>query len=256
MPLLKHTTNYHLITYTGQVRPPALYEQLNHNSEIIDSELSRLDGVVESAKDIGDRVVTLEEWRTVATVTIARHGVELESHGQSLESVEADLRGIHTDMETQDVRIESLEDDMSKVNLEGVELLRTQIATNANDIQALEIRMTDDEEHIAGNTGRIEALESVTGVVPGEDPGDSAIDRLSALIAEIQASVEVLQTGVEGIGVRLDGIGVDITNVQDALGVHSTQLETMSGILENLQGRMDKAEADIIALQNNKITPA
>lgn len=252
---LTTTEKCHLITYRGQVRPPALYEQLNHNSEIIDSELSRLDGVVESAKDIGDRVITLEEWRTVATVTIARHGVELESHRQSLESVEADLRGIHADMETQDVRIEALEDDMSKVNLEGVELLRTQIATNANDIQALELRMTDDEERISGNTVRIEALETATGVVPGESPGDSAIDALKASIEAIMGSVEAMQTGIVGINTRLDGIGVDITNVQDALGVHSTQLETMSGILENLQGRMDKAEADIIALQN-KSDPA
>lgn len=247
---LTNTKRFHLITYTGQVRPPALYEQLNHNTEIIDSQLSRLDGLVESAKDIGDRVISLEDWRALATVTIARHGVELESHRQSLESVEADLRGIHADMETQDVRIEALEDDMSKVNLEGVELLRTQIATNANDIQALELRMTDDEEHIAGNTGRIEALESVTGVVPGEGPGDSAIDRLTALIAEIRASLEAVETRLEGVSFQLDDIEVDITNVQDTLGVHSTQLETMSGILENLQGRMDKAETDIIALQN------
>lgn len=250
MPLLRRTTNYHLITYTGQVRPPALYEQVNHNAEIVDSELSRLDGVVESAKDIGDRVITLEEWRGVATVTIARHGVELESHRQSLESVEIDLRGIHTDMETQDVRIEALEDDMSKVNLEGVELLRTQIATNANDIQALEIRITDDEETISVNTERIEALETATGVVPGEDPGESTIDALKESIEAIRRSVEALETGIEGVNTRLDGIDMDITNVQDALGVHSTQLETMSGILENLQGRMDKAEADIIALQN------
>lgn len=249
MPLLRHTTNYRLITYAGLVRPPALYEQVNHNAEIVDSELSRLDGVVESAKDIGDRVITLEEWRGVATLTIARHGVELESHRQSLESVESDLRGIHADMETQDVRIEALEDDMSKVNLEGVELLRTQIATNANDIQALEIRMTDDEEHISDNTGRIEALESATGVVPGGDPGVSTIDGLQAAVEAIRASLESLESGVNGINARLDGIGIDITNVQDALGVHSTQLETMSGILENLQGRMDNAEADIIELQ-------
>lgn len=250
MPLLTHTTNYHLITYTGQVRPPALYKQLNHNTEIIDRELKTLNDIVEVAENVGDRVLTLEEWRAVASTTIARHGVELENHRTSLDSVKADLRGIHTDMASQDMRLEALEDDMSKVNLEGVELLRTQIATNANDIQALELRMTDDEERITGNTGRIEALESATGVVPGEDPGDSTIDALKASIEAIMGSVETIQTGIEGINTRLDGIGVDITNVQDALGVHSTQLETMSGILENLQGRMDKAEADIIALQN------
>ena len=255
MPLLNYTDNYNLITYTGQVRPPALYGQLNQNAEIIDRELKSLNDVVDSAKDIGDRVITLEEWRAVATTTIARHGIELENHRTSLDSVEIDLRGIHTDMETQDVRIEALEDDMSKINLEGVDLMRSQIATNANDIQALELRMTDDEERISGNTVRIEALETATGVVPGESPGDSAIDALKASIKAIMGSVEAMQTGIEGINTRLDGIGVDITNVQDALGVHSTQLETMSGILENLQGRMDKAEADIIALQN-KSDPA
>lgn len=250
MPLLTHTTNYHLITYTGQVRPPALYKQLNHNTEIIDRELKTLNDIVEVAENVGDRVLTLEEWRAVASTTIARHGVELENHRASLDSVEADLRGIHTDMETQDVRIEALEDDMSKINLEGVDLMRSQIATNANDIQALELRMTDDEERISVNTERIEALETATGVVPGQPPGDSSIDELRAVVEAIKASVEGLESGIEGVNRRLDGIGVDITNVQDALGVHSTQLETMSGILENLQGRMDKAEADIIALQN------
>lgn len=247
---LSSTNNYHLLTYTGQVRPPALYMQLNHNTEIVDRELQSLNDIVDSARNVGDRVFSLEEWRSVATSTIARHGVELENHRASLDSVEADLRGIHTDMASQDMRLEALEDDMSKVNLEGVELLRTQIATNANDIQALELRMTDDEERISGNTGRIEALETATGVVPGQEPGESTIDDLKDSIEAIKRSVEALQTGVEGINGRLDGINVDITNVQDALGVHSTQLETMSGILENLQGRMDNAEADIIALQN------
>lgn len=247
---LSNTNNYHLLTYTGQVRPPALYMQLNHNTEIIDRELQSLSDVVDSARDVGDRVFSLEEWRSVATSTIARHGIELENHRKSLKSVEADLRGIHTDMTSQDMRLEALEDDMSKVNLEGVELLRTQIATNANDIQALELRMTDDEESISVNTERIEALETATGVVPGQPPGDSSIDELRAVVEAIKASVEGLESGIEGVNRRLDGIGVDITNVQDALGVHSTQLETMSGILENLQGRMDKAEADIIALQN------
>lgn len=247
---LNNTPNYHLITYTGQVRPPALYRQLNHNTEILDRELQSLSDIVDSARDVGERVFSLEEWRSVATSTIARHGIELENHRKSLESVEADLRGIHTDMTSQDMRLEALEDDMNKVNLEGVELLRTQIATNANDIQALELRMTDDEEHISGNAERIEALEKVTGVIPGQEPGESAIDDLRVSIEAIRGSVEALQTGIDGINTRLDGIDVDITNVQDALGVHSTQLETMSGILENLQGRMDKAEADIIALQN------
>ncbi len=247
---LSETNNYHLLTYTGQVRPPALYRQLNHNTEIVDQELKSLSDVVDAARDVGDRVFSLEEWRSVATFTIARHGIELENHRKSLESVEADLRGIHSDMTSQDMRLEALEDDMSKVNLEGVELLRTQIATNANDIQALEVRMTDDEEHISGNTERIEELEKATGVVPGQSPGESTIDALKDSIEAIRGSVEALQTGIEGINVRLDGIDVDITNVQDALGVHSAQLETMSGILENLQGRMDKAEADIIDLKN------
>lgn len=247
MSIITKTPNIKLISYAGENYPPILYSIIADNNNILDTTIKNLQDTVSGAQAVGERVSMLEA--EVDNLQDDFVGINVQISDIKLHNADQDTKINANTIEvgSLDARLTAVEDDVSHIDLGNIKQIEINVATNANSIQALEIRLTDDEDNLSQHAMRLDALDkAVFPDGPGET--ETEFDKINAAIAALSQQINNLQTQINANKTEIQSINGDITELQDNVSVHGTTLETQTGQIANLQGRMTTSEAKIIDL--------
>lgn len=224
MSITIKSENYNLIGYSGSEIPPFLSD-ITDNNDKIDSELKRLSGVVNNAESLAD--------------TVNEHSEILKVYGNRINGLEENVSVLQPE------NIENLE---SRVSITEI-----QIDNNSNLIDALTIRLTDDEDNISQHAIRIGNLEQKTGTLETSiseisEKLNTETTNLNERVNEIESSISSLNNNVTSLSNKVDDLDSDVDGVHEAIQTNANNIQTASNNIANLQSRMTYTENEIIKL--------
>ena len=216
--------NYNLIGYSG-TEIPTFLSDMTDNNDIIDSELKRLSDVVNNAESLAD--------------TVNEHTEILKVYGNRIGDIEESVSALQPE------NIENLENRVS--------IAETQIGNNSNLIDALTIRLTDDEDNISQHAIRIGNLEQKTGALETltselSEKLNTETTNLNERVNRIETSVSSLDNNVTSLSNKVDDLDADVDGVHESIQTNANNIQTASNNIANLQSRMTYTESEIIRL--------
>lgn len=225
------TKNLGLTTYSGAVLTP-FEKDVSSNFSIVDervgqnaTEASQLDARMEAAED---DIMQIRE--------------TTETHTALITAMRADV-----DKNTEEIAVLKPEgiDDLR----DRVEALGEMGNTNANLIQALTVRIADDEDNLAQHAIRIGNLEALLPTL------QTAISTIREAINQIAAELEEAKKEIVDSQGDIAALDADMSDVKTTVEGFNTQFETIGVQLENisanyanLQARQSDTESKVINL--------
>ena len=192
--------NYNLIGYSG-TEIPAFLSDMTDNNAIIDSELKRLSDIVNNAESWAD--------------TVNEHTEILEAYGTKINGLEKSVSALQPE------NIENLENRVS--------IAETQISNNSNLIDALTIRLTDDEDNIQQHAIRIGNLEQKTGALETStselsEKLNTETTNLNERVNGIETNVSSLDNNVTSLSNKVDALDADVDGVHEAIQTNANNI--------------------------------
>lgn len=165
------------------------------------------------------------------------------------EKVDSYVGEMNEDISKNTSDIVAIKEDVKNLSPEGYEELLALSQTNANNIQGLTTRITDDEDNIAEQRKAIDQLQGDYSKL-NEQVGDmqDSLDIMSTNLSKVQADIASNTSSIQKINSDIDDIMGSLNNINGYINTINTQMNTMSNQISNLQNRMTTSESKIIDL--------
>lgn len=231
MSRIYYTDNFKFATYTGANLTP-FQRDTSDNFKKADIaigtnkvEYGQLDARMEAAED---DIMILRE---TSDVTVAK------------------VTALQTSVEKNTEDIATLKPEGIDELQERIEAVGTLANTNANLIQALTVRLADDEDNIAQHAVRIGNLEQLLPTLQTAlQQIQAAINNLSSDLTEAKSEIVANQGDIAALDEKMSDTDTSISGINTQLTTLGTQMENISENYANLQQRQTDTEAKVINL--------
>lgn len=237
MSTIQKTQHYQFTVYQN----PALLveEDLTENFQKVDGSLYQLQNEENSLEDRMD----------AAEQDITDNRMELTDQGTKVAGLETNFTALEQRVTKNEQDIATLQPETIDEVVERLGIAEENIKNNAELIEGLEVRLTDDEDNLQQHAVRLDHLDSKTetlGTLIGTTGAE--VVQMKTDITDLQQEVVKWQTDMSALDQKMTESLNEVQGLQDLVKAQTAQIATIAGQITDLQERMTITEERVINL--------